>query len=610
MATIKATNLKIDQPKNSLQESLKKMFGFRNFREGQEPIVRDILDGNNMLVVMPTGAGKSLCYQLPASLIKKKTIIISPLVSLIDDQVSSLELQGIKVEKMHSSCSTLENETALDSFSKGNTKIIYMSPERLMMPHMLALLQSLDIGLIVIDEAHCISKWGAGFRPDYENLSELKIRFPTAVITAFTATADDATRKDIVKKLFSGQSKMIVKGFDRPNLYLSVVEKNNTNSQLLDFLKNRRNMSGIVYCLSRRQTEKTTKFLTENSFKAYSYHAGLSSQERKKAQDVFMTDLGVVIVATIAFGMGIDKPDIRFVVHTNLPSNMESFYQEIGRAGRDGEPADTMMIYGLDDLITRQKMIKTGISSPDFKIRELKRLDSLLAYCESSSCRRDSLLSYFDDECNECDNCDNCLHPPSIEDGTKVAQMILSAIVRTGQNFGALHISNIVSGSMNEKIKARGHNSLPTFGVGKDYPKPYLQAVLRQMIASNHLNVDISQYGALKITNSGAEVLKGFRKFSFKIPSRIKNLNSNKILERKLKAPVQNLDLLIELKAKRLEIASKRRVPAYIIFSDSTLEEMVEFKPKNEEEMLAINGVGPKKLETYGYTFLETLKNH
>ena len=556
---------------------------------------------------MPTGAGKSICYQLPAMLSDYKTIIVSPLVSLMDDQVASLKSNKLPAEKIHSNCTFEENGAAWRSFSQGEAKILYVSPERLMTDRMVASLNGLGIGMFVIDEAHCISKWGAGFRPDYNDLSRLQYLFPSAVIAAFTATADEATRNDIVEKLTSGNASIFVRGFDRPNLSLTVLQKTNWKQRLLEFLTLKRRQSGIIYCLSRKNTETVAAYLSENGFNALAYHAGQDAAVRRNSQGRFMTEEGLIMVATIAFGMGIDKPDIRFVVHANLPSSMEAFYQEIGRAGRDGASAETIIFYGLDDLIKRRRMINQGEGDDQYKLREQKRLDTLVAYCEAATCRRKALLVYFDDVYVECGNCDNCLNPPTLIDGTELAQMALSVISTTGEYFGTVHIVNVVRGTLTEKVLQRRHNESSNFGVGKGHPKEFWQALIRQLLAAGHISVDIQRYGALRISDTGRKILSGDTVFNYK------NINSKSLLPSgKSQKPLPkiigvNEELLAKLKVKRLDIAREKRVPAFVIFSDRSLTEMAAKRPQSESQFLDINGVGPQKLKEYGKTFLSLI---
>ena len=590
-----------------MEKWLKQYFGFSDFRPGQKEIVQALLANKNLLSVMPTGAGKSICYQLPAMLSDYKTIIVSPLVSLMDDQVASLKSNKLPAEKIHSNCTFEENGAAWRSFSQGEAKILYVSPERLMTDRMVASLNGLGIGMFVIDEAHCISKWGAGFRPDYDDLSRLQYLFPGAVIAAFTATADEATRNDIVENLTSGNASIFVRGFDRPNLSLTVLQKTNWKQRLLEFLTLKRRQSGIIYCLSRKNTETVAAYLNENGFNALPYHAGQDATVRRNSQDRFMTEEGLIMVATIAFGMGIDKPDIRFVVHANLPSSMEAFYQEIGRAGRDGASAETIIFYGLDDLIKRRRMINQGEGDDQYKLREQKRLDTLVAYCEAATCRRKALLVYFDDVYVECGNCDNCLNPPTLIDGTELAQMALSVISTTGEYFGTVHIVNVVRGTLTEKVLQRRHNELSNFGVGKEHPKEFWQALIRQLLAAGHISVDIQRYGALRISDTGRKILSGDTVFNYKKVNSGSLLASGKSQKSLPKIIGVNEELLAKLKVKRLDIAREKRVPAFVIFSDRSLTEMAAKRPQSESQFLDINGVGPQKLKEYGKTFLSLI---
>ena len=590
-----------------MERWLKQYFGFSDFRPGQKEIIQALLANKNLLSVMPTGAGKSICYQLPAMLSDYKTIIVSPLVSLMDDQVASLKSNKLPAEKIHSNCTFEENGAAWRSFSQGEAKILYVSPERLMTDRMVASLNGLGIGMFVIDEAHCISKWGAGFRPDYDDLSRLQYLFPEAVIAAFTATADEATRNDIVENLTSGNASIFVRGFDRPNLSLTVLQKTNWKRRLLEFLHSKRRESGIIYCLSRKNTETVAAYLSENGFNALPYHAGQDATVRRNSQARFMTEEGLIMVATIAFGMGIDKPDIRFVVHANLPSSMEAFYQEIGRAGRDGASAETIIFYGLDDLIKRRRMINQGEGDDQYKLREQKRLDTLVAYCEAATCRRKALLVYFDDVYVECGNCDNCLNPPTLIDGTELAQMALSVISTTGEYFGTVHIVNVVRGTLTEKVLQRRHNELSNFGVGKERPKEFWQALIRQLLAAGHISVDIQRYGALRISDTGRKILSGDTVFNYKIINSKSLLPSGKSQKSLPKIIGVNEELLAKLKVKRLDIAREKRVPAFVIFSDRSLTEMAAKRPQSESQFLDINGVGPQKLKEYGKTFLSLI---
>ncbi|MEM9104368.1 MAG: DNA helicase RecQ, partial [Pseudomonadota bacterium] len=584
---------------------LRNVFGYQLFRPGQEQIIDLLMAGEHVLAVMPTGGGKSLCYQIPAILLPGLTIVISPLVALMDDQVAALRANGVKAVSLHSGMTPEARDAAWRAIQSGRAKLAYMSPERLMGERMLAALETIDIAQFVIDEAHCVSKWGVSFRPEYEMLSQLKQRFPEATFGAFTATADEATRNDIVNKLFPRRGTIIVQGFDRPNLRLGVSAKDNWKRQLRAFLERHAGESGIVYCLSRRYTEEVAAFLVEEGHKAIAYHAGQDADLRKRNQDRFMSENAVIMVATIAFGMGIDKPDIRFVCHLNLPGSVEAYYQEIGRAGRDGAPAETLLIYGLDDIRMRRMFIDQDGEDEAHKLREHKRLDSLLAYCEAATCRRKVLLSYFDEEIEPCGNCDICLNPPVRVDGTIHAQMILSAVYRTGQVFGAAHVIDVVRGAETQKILDRGHDRLPTFGVGADQSKQYWMAFVRQLVAGGVLSINIQKYGCLEITPLGREILRGKRGFEFR-EIQVQEKQAKRSKPSKTLVPMSSEEdrLLTRLKALRLDLARERKVPAYVIFPDATLIEMTQERPADLDALADINGVGPKKLAEYGDLFL------
>ena len=518
--------MQISEPE--LLASLKTTFGYDHFREGQLEIVETLLHGDDAFVVMPTGAGKSLCYQLPAILSDRKTIIVSPLVALMDDQVAALRQNGVAASKIHSHQSYDENADQWLTFASPGPQLLYMSPERLMQPRMLEALKQQSVGMFVVDEAHCISKWGAAFRPEYEALSQLKTLFPDAQIAAFTATADEATRQDIVQKLSDENCRVFLKGFDRPNLSLAVLPKEKLKDRLVDLLEPKRGQSGIVYCLSRKDTDEIAAVLSAKGFPALAYHAGKDGDYRREAQNRFMTEDGLIMVATIAFGMGIDKPDIRFVVHASLPSSMEAFYQEIGRAGRDGEPAETILFYSMQDFIKRQNMIFDGEGEGDFKLLEYKRLEALIGYCEATTCRRMSILTYFDESSTPCGNCDNCLDPPVVEDYSAKAQAIFSAIDQTGQFFGQAHILDVLKGAQNAKIRQRNHQDLACFGALADDPKPFMQSWMRQLIALGAVRANLARYGALEITEIGAQINAGKTAFMAKTPKASKTSSSSR----------------------------------------------------------------------------------
>ena len=590
---------------------LNNTFGYSSYRYEQEKIINSVLSGNHTLAIMPTGAGKSLCYQIPAIISSKKTVIISPLISLMDDQVSALKECGVQAAKIHSDMTYDERSSSWNNFKNGKEKIIYLSPEKIMSEDFLNQLKTLDIGLFVIDEIHCVSKWGHNFRPDYNQLSQLKSLFPNSNIIGFTATADQTTRLDILEKIFNKNVNVFVSSLDRPNLSLSITQKTNWKSQLLEYLRDRKSQSGIIYCLSKKKTEEVTLLLNDKGFNASTYHAGLDGQVRKNVQDTFMTEQAHIVVATIAFGMGIDKPDIRFVIHLNLPGSVEAYSQEIGRAGRDGNASDTLLIYGLDDLVIRRRMIEENSSEDKFKFHENKRLDYLLSYCETPECRRKVLLSYFDEESENCNNCDNCINPPSLIDGTILAQKLLSTVYRTGQFYGQVYIINVLRGSEDKKILDKGHQKLSVYGLGKDKTKEFWQSFLRQMLAYGHLKINFQKYGAIEITNTGIQVLKNEQKFMYKeIPTKpVKDIvKPTKYLNKELSNDDNNL--LNELKSLRLDIAKQQRLPAYTVFHDSTLIQMSQNKPTNEIDMLEIDGVGPTKFKKYGELFIDLINKH
>ena len=604
----------ISQPIDALiRQTLENLFGFTDFRAGQKEIVQAILQGENLLAVMPTGAGKSLCYQLPAIIQETKTIIVSPLVSLISDQVSTLKEYGIAAEMLHSGRLYDDNVISWRRFAQDDTKILYLSPERLMQPRMIAALQKLPIGLFVIDEAHCISKWGAGFRPDYEALQELKTAFPQAKIAAFTATADKATRQDIIDKLTDGQARLFLQGFDRPNLSLAVLAKKSVRDQIYSYIQDRTGQSGIIYCLSRQETDDICAFLCAKGVNAIAYHAGKDQEYRASCQDRFMSEPDCVMVATIAFGMGIDKPDIRYVIHASLPSSVEAFYQEIGRAGRDGNPSETLLCYSLQDMMKRQRMIFESDGSDHYKFGEYARLEALIGYCETTGCRRQTLLSYFDEASEPCGNCDNCFDPPELHDYGTDSAHIIEAIYQTGQFFGASHIIDVVRGATTAKVKDKRHDELPSYGKGNNRSKTFCQTLLRQLIARNIIKVNLERYGALQLTDAADAILHQAAPFLAGIISdKAETAASLKRANRQDPLVMKDEDagLVGQLKAVRLSLAQTKNVPAYVIFPDRTILEMAAAKPQTKEAFLALNGVGPKKADAYFEEFHEVIARY
>lgn len=587
-------------------DALKTVFGHADFRLGQADVIDDILAGSNVLAVMPTGAGKSLCYQVPALLLDGPTIVISPLVALMDNQVAALRANGVAVSCIHSGQDRSRNIEEWRRVASGESHLLYLSPERLMTERMLAAMAKLRPPLFVVDEAHCVSKWGPAFRPEYADLSRLKSLFPDSRIAAFTATADAGTRADIAQQLFNAKGSVIVQGFDRPNLSLTVIPKVNRSSQLLEFMKDRAGESGIVYALSRKSAEEYAALLSREGFTALPYHAGMSAEARFDNQERFIAEDGVVMVATIAFGMGIDKPDIRFVYHVNLPSSPEAYYQEIGRAGRDGQPADTVLLYGLDDIRMRRQFITQEDTDREHQLREHKRLDALLGYCEASTCRRQVLMAYFGEMTSPCGACDICDNPPERIDATDAAIALMHAVEQTGERFGANHVIAVVRGADTDKIRQFGHDRLPSHGTGERWGDGFFKSLVRQAIATGYLNVDMQRYGRLTLTPQSLSLMNGDGAFLITEPK------AAKTTKRKRKAAPELLDdadqeLLAKLKGLRRDMARDMGKPAYIIFSDATLIDMAQKRPLDRDQMLSVSGVGETKFERFGAAFLAAI---
>lgn len=588
---------------------LQSTFGYQSFRPGQEEIVTRLLNGEHVLAVMPTGAGKSLCFQVPALVRGGLTLVVSPLVALMEDQVAALKLAGVSAESLNSSKPYEDNAAIWRRVAAGDVSILYISPERLMTARMLGALAKLPITIIAIDEAHCISRWGPAFRPDYEELEKLRTHFPSATMAAMTATADQATQKDIADKLFGGNGKTYVSGFDRPNIQLAVELRGDWKQQLLAFVKARPGVSGIVYCLSRKKTEEAATFLNTHEIRALPYHAGMSAEDRSQHQDIFMTEPAVVMVATIAFGMGIDKPDVRYVFHANLPSSMEAYYQEIGRAGRDGLSSETRMLYGLDDIRMRRMFIDQEDTPEDYKRREHRRLDQLIAYCEASSCRRQFLLAYFDEKIEPCGNCDLCLNPPDLVDGTLIAADILSVIEGTGQVFGAVHIVDVLMGANTEKVRKFNHDRLPGHGAGRGLGKDQLRSLIRQLVAAGFVDLDAAGHGGLSVSEKGYKLARGALRFEYRQepdkPVRASKPKAKTALSTGLSQTDEELYNM--LKVKRLALAQERGVPAYVIFPDKTLVDMAYRKPTDRDAFLEVYGVGKSKTEKFSEPFMEVI---
>jgi len=589
---------------------LKDVFGFDSFRPGQEEVVDTLLAGRNILTVMPTGSGKSLCFQIPSLVTGGLTIVVSPLVALMEDQVAALKLAGVAADTINSSRSREDNVASWRRAAAGETRLLYMAPERLMTERMLSALGKLDISLFAVDEAHCISQWGPAFRPEYEKLSQLRPVFPGTPIAALTATADAVTRDDIVARLFDGDAKSVVLGFDRPNIKLSVEMKQDWKRQMVDFLERHRGESGIVYCLSRKKTEEASQYLRDHGVNALAYHAGMDAGIRQSHQNAFMTDPGIVIVATIAFGMGIDKSDVRFVLHVDLPGSVEAYYQEIGRAGRDGADAEAHMIYGLQDIRMRRMFIEDEESGPERKRREHKRLDTLVGYCEAPECRRRSLLAYFGEEVDACGNCDVCINPVEMADGTELGKKVLAAVDGSGQLYGSAHIVDILRGMQSEKLLKAGHDRLAAYGSGADLHKPEWQSIIRQLVSAGFLRLDVQGYGGLAITPKGQDLARGEESFRYRQDT-LKKSRAAKRRANDLAAdadlPEADTKLLTELRALRLSFAKERGVPAYVVFTDRTLVDMARRKPVTIDEFAEVHGVGAAKLRDFAEPFLKTI---
>ena len=591
---------------------LRNTFGYSDFRLQQGEIIQTLIDAGDAVVLMPTGGGKSLCYQIP-SLVRKGTgIVISPLIALMHDQVIALQQLGINAAYLNSTLdaqTTRQTETDLIS---GKLDMLYVAPERLTTSGFLNLLTRTDISLFAIDEAHCVSQWGHDFRPDYIKLSVLHEQFPEIPRIALTATADKRTRAEIKHRLALDNASEYISSFDRPNICYRITEaQSNARSALLRFIQNEHeNDSGIIYCLSRKKVETIALWLTEKGFTALPYHAGLSNVIREKNQQRFLNEDAVIIVATIAFGMGIDKPDVRFVAHLNLPKSMEAYYQETGRAGRDGQPANAWMAYGLQDVITLKQMMATSTAEEQYKRIEHHKLETMLGFTEITSCRRQALLDYFGEKLNQpCGNCDNCLTPVETWDATVAAQKALSCVHRTGQRFGVNYLIDVITGKDNDRIKQFGHNNLSVFGIGKEYDAMQWRSIFRQLISRNLLTVDLEGHGSLRLTEQCRTVLRGeqtllLRKESKRAKSSRKgrkSYNTDKI---------SNKLLWEVLRDCRKKLAEENDVPPFVIFHDATLAEMMERQPSNKEQFLRLNGVGESKLEKYADAFLKVINTH
>lgn len=592
---------------------LRDVFGYPAFRGAQAEIIEHVGSGGDALVLMPTGGGKSLCYQIPALLRPGCAVVVSPLIALMQDQVDALTQLGVKAACLNSTLDWREAQAIEQSIFNGGLDLVYIAPERLLLDRTLSMLDSLSeagkLALFAIDEAHCVSQWGHDFRPEYLQLSTLHERYPRVPRIALTATADKATQNEMLARLGLTEARVFLSSFDRPNIRYTVVEKDNAKKQLLGFLAGRKGQAGIVYCLSRKKVEETAEWLSAQGYPALPYHAGLPAPERAANQRRFLREEGLIMCATIAFGMGIDKPDVRFVAHLDLPKSIEAYYQETGRAGRDGEPAEAWMTYGMQDVALQHARIAESGAGEGQKILESQRLTALLAYCEAPRCRRQVLLNYFGEERQPCGNCDVCQDPPELWDGTQAAQKALSAIFRTGMRFGVTHLTDVLRGKMNERMQQYGHDKLPTFGVGNDLDDHVWKSVFRQLAAAGLVHVDMAEHGALQLTDAAREVLKGQRKVELRRPVRRKTAPASRS-----SAPQSDLspadDALFQLLRKwRGDTAREQGVPAYVILHDKTLRELAEVRPVSHGLLAGITGMGSAKIEHYGEELLHLIRN-
>jgi ATP-dependent DNA helicase RecQ len=603
------------------KDILSRVFGYTTFRANQQDIVEHVVNGGDALVLMPTGGGKSLCYQVPSLIRDGVGIVVSPLIALMQDQVDAMRQLDVRAAFLNSSLDAAEASAVEQQLLAGTLDLLYVAPERLLTPRFLQLLARANIALFAIDEAHCVSQWGHDFRPEYRELTILHERFPTIPRIALTATADAPTRQEIIERLTLQDAKQFVTSFDRPNICYRMTQKVDANRQLLDFLKDREGEAGIVYCMSRKKVEATAEWLTENGYTAIPYHAGLDTQTRAKHQQRFIREDGVIVVATIAFGMGIDKPDVRFVAHLDLPKSIESYYQETGRAGRDGAPSDAWLAYSLSDVVSIGQMIESGEASAERKRLERQKLDALFGLCETAACRRQSLLRYFGEGYqSQCGNCDNCLTPAETWDATIDAQKALSAVYKTGNRFGVVHVIDVLLGKETDRVMQFNHHTLSVFGIGRETDTNAWRGIFRQLVAMGYLQADMAGFGGLSLTAASRAVLKGEISVTMRReaarpakPARPpKQSAGERSIDRAKKNGVNisatDAPLWQALRDTRTRIAKDQGVPPYVIFHDATLLEILRVRPVNRTEMAAISGVGSAKLERYGEAFIEVVE--
>lgn len=588
---------------------LNDVYGYDTFRGRQAQIIDQVCIGRDALVLMPTGGGKSLCYQIPAMLRDGVGIVVSPLIALMQDQVQAMQQLGVRAAFLNSTLHPAEQADVIDQVRSASVDLLYIAPERLLQSDTLAWLADCSISLVAIDEAHCVSSWGHDFRQDYLQLDGLAAAFPGVPRIALTATADPRTREDIVARLALDDPQIFIEGFDRPNICYAVQQKTDPKRQLQAFLQEHQGESGIVYCLSRKSVEATAEWLYQQGYRALPYHAGMDAAQRQANQQRFLQDDAVIMVATIAFGMGIDKPDVRFVAHMDLPKSIEAYYQETGRAGRDGAPAEAWMVYGLADVVRLARMAEESDANESYKRIERTKLNALLGWCEVTTCRRRHLLAYFGEELVEdCGNCDVCLRPPVTWDGTEAAQKALSCVYRTGQRFGVGHVIDVLRGQTPEKVRRFGHDQLSTFGIGAELSDNQWRSIFRQLVVRSYLQVDHGRYGALTLTRASRGLLRG--ELTLTLREDAEKPKRKTPVKGEITLELEEEDLYEALKTLRRELASEHGVPPYVIFHDATLLLMTRHRPQSAEQMLALSGVGQAKMQRYGEAFLEVIRAH
>lgn len=589
---------------------LKEIFGYPAFRGQQAEVITHLANGGDCLVLMPTGGGKSLCYQIPALLRNGTAIVVSPLIALMQNQVAALHEIGVRAAVLNSSLSLQEAVVVEQKLQNGEYDLLYVAPERLLTVRFLNLIARIPVALFAIDEAHCVSQWGHDFRPEYIQLSVLHERFPKVPCIALTATADMDTRKEIIERLGLDTARVFISSFDRPNIRYQIIDKTNSRTQLLSFIQaEHQGDAGIVYCLSRKKVDETTAWLVNQGVRAVAYHAGMSMQQRSINQEKFLREEGIVMVATIAFGMGIDKPDVRFVAHLDLPKSIEGYYQETGRAGRDGQAANAWMVYGLGDVIQQRRMIEESEAQLKFKQVATRKLEAMLSLCETITCRRSRLLSYFGEvDTAPCGNCDTCINPPQVWDATIEVQKALSCVYRTGQNFGAGHLIDVLRGNLTERVQQWHHDRISTFGIGKDLPEKAWRAVFRQIVALGLLTTDSEGHGALCLTEISRAVLKGQQTVHLRLQTKSRKSSEKRLDDVALLDSAERY-LWEQLRTWRAKTAKEHGVPAYVIFHDTTLHELVRLCPKTEDELRQVTGIGVRKFDKYGDHLMEILRS-